>query len=108
MDHNKLVVFESKYIRRIWHNDEWYFSVVDVCGVLTDSPDAGAYWRKLKQRLNLEGSEVVTNCHGLKLEASDGKKTDRLSRYGTTGNREGAGQKHRQQTELSAKRTTRR
>ena len=74
MDHNKLVVFESKFIRRIWHNDEWYFSVVDVCGVLTDSPDAGAYWRKLKQRLNLEGSEVVTNCHGLKLEATDGKK----------------------------------
>ena len=74
MDHNKLVVFESKFIRRIWHNDEWYFSVVDVCGVLTDSPDAGAYWRKLKQRLNQEGSEVVTNCHGLKLEASDGKK----------------------------------
>ena len=74
MDHNKLVVFESKFIRRILHNDEWYFSVVDVCGVLTDSPDAGAYWRKLKQRLNLEGSEVVTNCHGLKLEATDGKK----------------------------------
>jgi hypothetical protein len=74
MDHNKLVVFESKFIRRIWHDDEWYFSVVDVCGVLTDSPDAGTYWRKLKQRLNLEGSEVVTNCHGLKLEASDGKK----------------------------------
>ena len=74
MDHNKLVVFGSKFIRRIWHNDEWYFSVVDVCGVLTDSLDAGAYWRKLKQRLNLEGSEVVTGCHGLKLEASDGKK----------------------------------
>ena len=74
MNHNKLVVFESKFIRRIWHNEEWYFSVVDVCGVLTDSPDSGAYWRKLKQRLNQEGSEVVTNCHGLKLEASDGKK----------------------------------
>jgi len=67
MDHNKLVVFESKFIRRIWHGDEWYFSVVDVCGVLTESPDAGAYWRKLKQRLHLEGSEVVTNCHGLNL-----------------------------------------
>lgn len=74
MNHNKLVVFESKFIRRIWHEGEWYFSVVDVCGVLTESPDAGAYWRKLKQRLHLEGSEVVTNCHGLKLEASDGKK----------------------------------
>jgi len=48
--------------------------VVDVCGALTDSIDSGAYWRKLKQRLNEEGSEVVTFCHGLKLEASDGKK----------------------------------
>jgi DNA-damage-inducible protein D len=74
MEQNKIVVFESKRIRRLWHNDEWYFSVVDVCRALTDSPDAGAYWRKLKQRLNKEGSEVVTFCHGLKLEASDGKK----------------------------------
>jgi DNA-damage-inducible protein D len=74
MSHGKMVVFESKSIRRAWHNDEWFFSVVDVCGALTDSHDAGAYWRKLKQRLKAEGSEVVTNCHGLKLEASDGKK----------------------------------
>ncbi len=74
MPQNKIVVFESKTIRRLWHDEEWYFSVVDVCGALTDSPDAGAYWRKLKQRLNDEGSEVVTFCHGLKLEASDGKK----------------------------------
>ena len=73
MTQNKIVVFESKKIRRIWHNEEWYFSVVDVCGALTDSPNAGAYWRKLKQRLNQEGSEVVTFCHGLKLEAPDGK-----------------------------------
>jgi len=74
MEENKIVVFESKKIRRIWHNEDWYFSVVDVCGALTDSPDAGAYWRKLKQRLNKEGSEVVTFCHGLRLEAPDGKK----------------------------------
>lgn len=74
MNQGKLVVFESKSIRRVWHNNEWCFSVVDVCGALTDSPDAGAYWRKLKQRLKAEGSEVVTNCHGLKLEAADGKK----------------------------------
>jgi prophage antirepressor-like protein len=73
MEQNKIVVFESKRIRRIWHNEEWYFSVVDVCGALTDSPDAGAYWRKLKQRLKDEGIEVVTFCHGLKLEAPDGK-----------------------------------
>jgi len=71
---NKLVVFQSKEIRREWHRDEWYYSIVDVCGVLTQSPDAGAYWRKLKQRLKQEGSEVVTICHGLKLIAPDGKK----------------------------------
>ncbi|MDO8311209.1 MAG: Bro-N domain-containing protein, partial [Sideroxyarcus sp.] len=71
---NHLVVFQEKSIRRTWHNKEWWFSVVDVCGVLTDSPDAGAYWRKLKQRLGAEGSEVVIFCHGLKLEAPDGKQ----------------------------------
>ena len=71
---NHLVVFQEKAIRRTWHKEEWWFSVVDVCGVLTDSPDAGAYWRKLKQRLGAEGSEVVTFCHGLKLEAPDGKQ----------------------------------
>jgi hypothetical protein len=70
----KLVVFQNKGIRRTLHKGEWWFSVVDVCGVLTESPDAGAYWRKLKQRLRTEGSEVVTNCHALKLEAADGKK----------------------------------
>ena len=69
-------LFESKQIRSSYNEQEekWYFSVVDVCEVLTDSPDAGAYWRKLKQRLKAEGSEVVTFCHGLKLEAADGKK----------------------------------
>lgn len=74
MEHNQIVVFGSKKIRRIWHDEEWYFSVIDICGALTNSPDAGAYWRKLKQRLNVEGSEVVTFCHGLKLEAADGKE----------------------------------
>lgn len=70
---NKLVVFKGKEIRRTLHNNEWWFSVVDVCEVLTGSADAGAYWRKLKQRLKAEGSEVVTFCHGLKLIAPDGK-----------------------------------
>ena len=79
MDYSKnknqaIVVFESQKIRRDWHQDEWWFSVVDICGVLSESIDAGAYWRKLKQRLKKEGSEVVTICHGLKLEAADGKK----------------------------------
>jgi len=70
----KLAIFEKKEIRKTIYNDEWWFSVVDVCGVLTGSKDSGAYWRKLKQRLLIEGSEVVTNCHGLKLVAPDGKK----------------------------------
>jgi hypothetical protein len=69
-----IVVFKEKTIRRSWYQNAWWFSVVDVCAVLTDSADAGAYWRKLKQRLIKEGSEVVTNCHGLKLLAADGKK----------------------------------
>jgi prophage antirepressor-like protein len=58
--------------------EKWYFSIVDVCEVLTESKDAAAYWRKLKQRLNEEGNETVTNCHTLKLQAADGKmrKTD--------------------------------
>ena len=82
---NKIKLFENKKIRYVWNADEeeWYFSVVDVCYVLSESEsvDAGAYWRKLKQRLKKEGSEVVTKCHELKLPASDGKmyKTDTLS-----------------------------
>jgi hypothetical protein len=68
---NRLVVFQNRQIRRIWHEDKWHYSVVDICGVLTDSADSGAYWRKLKQRLKQEGSEVVTICHGLKIEAPD-------------------------------------
>lgn len=72
-DQNKMVVFKKSSIRRMLHNDEWWFSVADVVQALTDSPDAGAYWRKLKQRLKEEGSEVVTFCHELKLQAPDGK-----------------------------------
>jgi hypothetical protein len=70
---NHIAIFKGKSIRKIIFQKEWWFSVIDVCGVLTDSPDPGAYWRKLKQRLSEEGSEVVTFCHGLKLEAPDGK-----------------------------------
>ncbi len=70
----KFAIFKGTKVRKIIFKDEWWFSVVDVCGVLTESVDPGAYWRKLKQRLNIEGNEVVTFCHGLKLEAMDGKK----------------------------------
>ena len=74
---NKVKVFENKSVRTAWNaeEEEWYFSVVDVCNILADSAskDPGAYWRKLKQRLKEEGSELVTNCHGLKMLASDGK-----------------------------------
>lgn len=69
-----IVLFKEQKIRRTWHQEEWWFSVVDVAGALTESPDPGAYWRKLKQRLKAEDSEVVTFCHELKLEAADGKK----------------------------------
>ena len=68
-------LFESQEIRSAWNEDEeeWYFSVVDVVGVLSESKNPAAYWRKLKQRLLEEGNQTVTNCHGLKMKASDGK-----------------------------------
>src|SRR4030042_2953530 len=75
-------VFEHKKIRRIWHNEEWYFSIVDIIAVLTESIDPTAYWRKLKQRLKEEGNETVTNCHALKMPATDGKM--RLTDVGNT------------------------
>ena len=71
-----IAVFQETTIRRVWHNEEWWFSVVDVCAILTESPDPGAYWRKLKQRLNAEGGQPVTFCHGLKLQALDGKQRE--------------------------------
>jgi hypothetical protein len=72
---NDIKLFEEKKVRTLWSEDkeEWYFSIVDVIEVLTDSVDANAYWRKLKQRLKAEGNETVTNCHGLKMQAADGK-----------------------------------
>ena len=69
----KISIFKGKNIRKTIYKNEWWFSVVDVCLALTESVDSGAYWRKLKQRLTIEGSQVVTFCHGLKLEAPDGK-----------------------------------
>lgn len=68
-------LFEEKKVRTLWNQDEekWYFSIVDTVSVLTESIDPSAYWRKLKQRLKAEGNETVTNCHGLKMKAADGK-----------------------------------
>ncbi len=72
--------FDNRKIRTVWDEEQekWYFSIVDVVSILTDSIDPGSYWRKLKQRLKAEGNETVTNCHSLKMKASDGKmrKTD--------------------------------
>ena len=75
MAENKIQLYEDQQIRTAWDEEkqEWYFSVVDVVRVLTDSADPAAYWRKLKQRLRAEGNETVTNCHGLKMKAADGK-----------------------------------
>ena len=73
---DKVQLYENQPIRTAWVEDEeeWYFSIVDVVQVLTESKDATSYWRKLKQRLKEEGNETVTNCHGLKMTAQDGKK----------------------------------
>jgi hypothetical protein len=81
---NKIKLFEDKKIRTLWNEGEeqWYFSIVDAIEILTESIDANAYWRKLKQRLKEEGNETVTNCHGLKMEAIDGKM--RLTDVATT------------------------
>ena len=68
-------LFEQRKVRTMWDNEaqKWYCSIIDVVAVLTDSPNPAAYWRKLKQRLKAEGNETVTNCHGLKMSAADGK-----------------------------------
>ncbi len=68
-------IFEDKQVRTLWDagEEQWYVSIVDVISVLTDSIDPNAYWRKLKQRLKAEGNKTVTNCHGLKMLAADGK-----------------------------------
>lgn len=83
---NKIKVFESKQVRTLWNEteEEWYFSVVDVVEVLTDSANPRKYWSVLKTRLKSEGSELATNCSQLKMQASDGKyyKTDCLDTKG--------------------------
>lgn len=68
-------LFEQKQVRSNWDDEQgkWYFSIVDVISILTDSVNLNAYWRKLKQRLKAEGYESVTNCHALKMLAEHGK-----------------------------------
>jgi hypothetical protein len=73
-------LFEEKQVRSIWNDEDekWYFSIVDVVGILTDSPNPRKYWSVLKTRLKKEGSELATNCSQLKMESTKGKfyKTD--------------------------------
>lgn len=75
MDETSLAVFESKQIRRTYDEniEIWYFAIVDVVAILSESIDPKSYWRKLKERLKKEGNETVTNCHALKMKAVDGK-----------------------------------
>ena len=75
-EQDNVQIFEDKHIRTAWNEDteEWYFSVVDVVAVLTESTNPQTYWRVLKKRLREEGNESVTNCNALKMEAADGKR----------------------------------
>ena len=84
-DNNEVQLFEDKRIRTAWDDEkeEWLFSIVDVIGILTESPNPQTYWRVMKKRLKDEGNETVTNCNGLKMTASDGKK--RLTDVANTG-----------------------
>jgi hypothetical protein len=77
---NAIQLFEDKNVRTLWdaEQEKWYFSIVDVIGVLTDSPNPRKYWSVLKTRLKSEGSQLATNCSQLKMQSADGKfyKTD--------------------------------
>jgi hypothetical protein len=76
MKRNKIIIFENKEIRRIWHNEQWCFSVIDIIAILTEQQNfqlARNYWKVLKNRLKAEGSETVTKCNQLKMIAEDGK-----------------------------------
>jgi glucose-6-phosphate 1-dehydrogenase len=77
---SNIQLFEDKKIRSLWNEDEeqWYFSIVDIIGVLSESSNPNNYWKVMKNRLKKEGSELVTNCNQLKIVSSDGKyyKTD--------------------------------
>jgi hypothetical protein len=75
MKQDAIKIFEDQAVRAAWDDEQqkWYVSIIDVVKILTDSADPTAYWRKLKQRLKAEGNQTVTNCHGLKMRALDGK-----------------------------------
>lgn len=72
---NEIKIFEDKKVRSLWDEveEKWFFSIVDVVGILTDSPNPRKYWSVLKTRLNAEGSQLTTNCSQLKMESADGK-----------------------------------
>ena len=74
-DIENMQLFENQPVRTAWNEEEeeWYFSVVDVIGILTESPNPQIYWRVMKKRLKDEGNETVTNCNSLKMTAADGK-----------------------------------
>jgi len=80
MKNTAIKFFEEKQVRSIWNEEKekWYFSIVDVVGILSESPNPNNYWKVLKHRLSKEGSQLVTNCNQLKMQSSDGKfyKTD--------------------------------
>jgi len=75
MKKEAIKLFEERKVRTIWDDthEKWYFSIVDVVAILTDSSNPQTYWRVLKKRLKEEGNETVTNCNALKLKATDGK-----------------------------------
>ena len=83
---SNIKLFENKKVRTEWNAEEedWYFSVVDICGVLSDSPNPRNYWNMLKRKLKIEGSELYTNCVQLKMQSADGKyyMTDVLNTKG--------------------------
>ena len=72
---NEIKIFEERKVRTLWDADQekWYLSIVDVIGILTDSPNPNNYWKVLKNRLKKEGSQLVTNCNQLKMQSADGK-----------------------------------
>ncbi len=74
-DKNSIVLFNQRQVRRVWDSEkeEWFFSIIDVISILTESLNPGSYWKVLKHRLNKEGSELVTNCNQLRMQSSDGK-----------------------------------